>query len=74
MFTIHAARIQPEVRMPKKKLPWRTLVMSDEDQVGRFNRDEVRQIFLELKALREAEAAQARSARRKEARRKAKQE
>ena len=60
--------------MPKKKLPWRTLVMGDEERVGRFNRQEVRQIFLELKALREAEAAQARNARRREARRKAKQE
>jgi hypothetical protein len=51
--------------MPRKKLPWRTLVMTDADRVGRFTREEVRQAFLAAKARREAEEAQARNARRK---------
>ena len=48
--------------MPKKKLPWRTLVMSDRDRVGPYTRQEIRQIILKVKAEREAEAAQGRDA------------
>jgi hypothetical protein len=55
--------------MPRKKLPWRTLVMTDADRVGRFTREEVRQVFLELRVQREAEAARLRNERRRERRR-----
>lgn len=55
--------------MPRKKLPWRTLVMTDADRVGRFTREEVRQVFLELRVQREAEAARVRNERRRERRR-----
>ncbi|HEX6039427.1 hypothetical protein [Longimicrobium sp.] len=44
----------------KKKLPWRAIVTSSEEQVGRINRQEARKIFQELRELREARKALAR--------------
>lgn len=44
----------------KKKLPWRAIVTSSEEQVGRINRQEARKIFQELREQREARKALAR--------------
>lgn len=46
--------------MPTKKPPWNPIVTSSEEQVGRLNRQELRRVLLEVKALREAREARAR--------------
>jgi hypothetical protein len=43
--------------MRAKTLPWRTIITSSEEQVGRLRRDEVRRAFQEAKEVREAQAA-----------------
>lgn len=43
--------------MPAQKLPWRTVITSSEDQVGRLNRAELRKALQEAKELREARTA-----------------
>lgn len=47
--------------MPAKRLPWPTIITSSEEQVGRLNRQEIRKAFQEQKAIREAQAARART-------------
>lgn len=46
--------------MPANKLPWRTLVTS-EGPAGRFSREQLRKAVLEVKAMREAREARART-------------
>jgi hypothetical protein len=47
--------------MPAKRLPWPTIITSSEEKVGRLIRTEVRKVFQERKAIREAQAARART-------------
>jgi len=43
--------------MRAKTLPWRTIITTSEEQVGRLRREEVRRVFQEAKEVREAQAA-----------------